>query len=254
MPLQIQAATTIDEVIEQLEHIIDWAISQSNRIGYFAALYRKVTVAVKDGIQNNLFEDGPRMAELDVIFANRFLEAFQQHQAQQACSNSWLLAFEQSIIWRPLVLQHLMLGMNAHINLDLGVAAAKTMEGQPIENIKTDFFKINDILINLIDEVQDQLSEIFPLLKRFDLLGRFDEIIAEAGMDLARAEAWKIAQALGELPESEWDKSIEELDQKVLLAGHRILQPSNSFFIQIGLFMARLGEYHTVGRKISLLL
>ena len=253
MPLQIQTASTIDEVIEQLDHIIDWAISQSNRIGYFAALYRKVTVAVKEGIQNNLFEDGPRMTKLDVIFANRFLEAFQQHQTQQACSNSWLLAFDQSIIWRPLVLQHLMLGMNAHINLDLGIAAAKTMEGKPIEAIKADFFKINDILMSLIDDVQDQLSEIFPLLKRFDLLGRFDEIIAEAGMDLARAEAWKIAQSLAKSPALEWDSSIQELDQKVLLAGHRILQPSNSFFVQIGLFLARLGEYHAVARKIDLL-
>ncbi|PHN03610.1 DUF5995 family protein [Flavilitoribacter nigricans] len=253
MALQIQTASTISEVIDQLDRIIDWSIRESNRIGYFACLYRKVTVAVQAGIQNGTFEDGPRMERLDVLFANRFLEAFRQHQNLENCTGAWLLAFQQARVWRPLVLQHLMLGMNAHINLDLGVAAAATMQGKPIENIKDDFYKINDILLDMIDEVQDQLSLIFPLLKRIDLIGRFDEILAGAGIDIARRQAWKIAQAFAAHPAAEWDDKILELDQKILKTGQRILQPGKGVWISLGLFVIRLGEYHTVGKKISLL-
>ena len=253
MALQIQQANTITEVIHQLDRIIDWAITDSNRIGYFACLYRKVTLAVQEGIQDDLFDDGPRMERLDVIFANRFLEAFRQHQHLENCSGSWLLAFEQARVWRPLVLQHLMLGMNAHINLDLGVAAAETMRGKEIQIIKNDFYRINDLLLDLIDEVQDQLATIFPLLRRIDVIGRFDEILAGAGIDIARRQAWEIAQAFAAHPEANWESKIDELDQKILKTGHRILQPSNGLLIRLGLFVVRLGEYHTVGKKISLL-
>jgi hypothetical protein len=253
MALQIQQANTIAEVIGQLDRIIDWAIADSNRIGYFACLYRKVTVAVQEGVENDLFEDGPRMERLDVIFANRFLEAFRRHQNLENCPGSWLLAFQQARIWRPLVLQHLMLGMNAHINLDLGVAAAETMRGKDIHLIKNDFYKINDLLLSMIDEVQDQLASIFPLLRRIDMIGRFDEMLAGAGIDLARRQAWSIAQAFAAYPETDWENKIQELDQKILKTGQRILQPGNGLWIRIGLFVVRLGEYHSVGKKINLL-
>ena len=44
-------------------------------MGYFATLYRKVTIQVKKGIADNFFDDGPRMERLDVILANRYTQA-----------------------------------------------------------------------------------------------------------------------------------------------------------------------------------
>ena len=41
------AAKTIDEVIARLEGIIEECISTRSRLGYFAALYNRVTEAVK---------------------------------------------------------------------------------------------------------------------------------------------------------------------------------------------------------------
>jgi hypothetical protein len=35
-----------------------------------------VTKKVKNGIENNLFDDGPRMEKLDVIFAKRYIDAY----------------------------------------------------------------------------------------------------------------------------------------------------------------------------------
>ena len=43
-------AASIDEVIEQLDEIINWARDNNSRLGYFAALYRTVTIRVRDGI------------------------------------------------------------------------------------------------------------------------------------------------------------------------------------------------------------
>jgi hypothetical protein len=71
-------AQTIDEVISQLETIIQNAIKSNSRAGYFAALYHKVTSRVKEGIQAGEFENGTRMEQLDVIFANRYIIAYNQ--------------------------------------------------------------------------------------------------------------------------------------------------------------------------------
>jgi len=70
------AINTIDEVIEALDSIIKQAEDKSDTAGYFAALYRKVTLRVKQGIVNNEFEDGSRMEQLDVIFASRYIDAY----------------------------------------------------------------------------------------------------------------------------------------------------------------------------------
>ena len=43
-------AETIDEVVEQLDLIIDRARNSRSRLGFFPALYRRVTLAVQAGI------------------------------------------------------------------------------------------------------------------------------------------------------------------------------------------------------------
>lgn len=73
--------TTIDGVIEELDRTIATARRDESRLGYFPALYRKVTASVQQGIADGRFEDGDRMERLDIIFANRYLEAIGKHRA-----------------------------------------------------------------------------------------------------------------------------------------------------------------------------
>ena len=137
--LQTKEAVTIDEVIAQMELLVAACIKTNDRLGYFTALYYKVTVSVKEGIQNNEFEDGQRMEKLDVLFANRFLTAVKQWKSNTQPTGPWEIAFKAANKSTVLVLQHLLLGMNAHINLDLGIAAARVSAGTDIKNIRNDF-------------------------------------------------------------------------------------------------------------------
>ena len=43
-------AETIDQIVERITGIVDQAKAERSRSGYFAALYRKVTVQVQRGI------------------------------------------------------------------------------------------------------------------------------------------------------------------------------------------------------------
>src|SRR5258708_16135690 len=59
---------SIDEVLAALNTIIDDARAKASRVGYFAALYRRVTQSVKDGIAAGRFQNGPLMDRLDLRF------------------------------------------------------------------------------------------------------------------------------------------------------------------------------------------
>ena len=123
-------AQNINEVIAHLTTIIEWAREHNSRIGYFPALYRKVTQEVKRGIERGDFEDGERMERLDVLFANRYLEAFDQFQRGETPTRSWQFAFDAAGQWWPIVLQHLLLGINAHINYDLVLALVDVLDDE----------------------------------------------------------------------------------------------------------------------------
>jgi len=165
-------ATTIDNVIRSLDGIIDWAWQQKSRAGYFAAFYRRVTRAVKDGIGSGHFQNGPRMERLDVVFANRYLQAFEQFRAAQPPTQSWQVAFAAASDWYPIVVQQLLVGMNAHINLDLGIAAATVAPGDQISGLQHDFNEINAVLAELVGTVEKEIGEVSPwiaLLQTFGL-------------------------------------------------------------------------------------
>src|SRR5688500_6451312 len=88
-----QPAEPIEEVLARLDAIVAEARRERLRAGYFAALYRGVTARVRDGIVRGDFEDGERMARLDVAFANRYLEAHHRFRAGEPTSKCWHVAF-----------------------------------------------------------------------------------------------------------------------------------------------------------------
>ena len=50
--MSIKQANTIDEVIQLLDEVIEKSKIEQSALGLFAALYREVTVKVKEGISD----------------------------------------------------------------------------------------------------------------------------------------------------------------------------------------------------------
>src|SRR5215208_6769647 len=159
---------TIEEVIARLERLVDDSLRGQRRIGYFAALYERVTSNVRRAlVAGDVFKDNPRMERLDVVFADRFLAAWDAYAGGREPTASWRVAFRLLDDKDALVVQHLMLGMNAHINLDLGIAAATVAPTPPeLQTLKPDFMLINDILGRLLGVVELELGQICPRFKR----------------------------------------------------------------------------------------
>ncbi len=240
----------IDDVIEILDAIIEESKVTSSPLGYFAALYKKVTVKVKEGIATNFFDDGPRMERLDVIFASRYIDAYVAYQKSQPVTKSWEIAFNLSKMYWPIVLQHLLIGMNAHINLDLGIAAAEVMKGKDIHDLKDDFDKINEVLSSLVHEVQDDLAAIWTTLKKIlKWTGKVDDFLVDFSMEVARDGAWKFAVEYAETPEKDQPSLLVVRDDKVAKIGNLVISPG---YIVGAIFkIIRLGEKGSVAQKIT---
>jgi len=243
-------AKTIDEVLFLLDQIIEENKQKNSPAGYFPALYRKVTQSVKEGIANGEFEDGARMERLDVIFANRYLQAYDSYSKGENLTSSWRVAFHKTTLYWTIVLQHLLWGINAHINLDLGIAAVETVAEEPLEGLKKDFDQINTLLASLVDEVQQELSEIRPTLQYLlKLSGKVDNFLINFSMGKARDGAWKFANTLYAANETERTRMIAERDIKITKVASFI---SPSGLIPNLIFGAiRLGEKGTVKSKIK---
>ena len=245
-------ATTLDEVIAQLDAVIARSRRDNSRLGYFACLYRSVTVRVRDGIADGRFQDGPRMARLDVMFANRYLAALDAYQNGRPHSRSWKAAFDAATGSSLLILQHLLLGMNAHINLDLGVAAAQTSPGRDLAALEHDFREISRLLGEMLDEVQDKIARVSPWMGVLDWAGdRMDEQICNAGLGGSRDLAWRWAQRFASVEPARLQHEIDALDAMVAALAAPIAKPGG--FLRPLLAIVRLREPKDVGKVLDAL-
>lgn len=220
---------TIDDVVHALDDIIEDCHGQGSRLGYFPAMYRKTTLEVKRGLETGRFHDPERMERLDVVFARRYLDAYRTHRQGGRPTEAWRYAFAMGNSHRPGVIHHLLLGMNAHINLDLGISAVEVAPGQSLLSLKRDFDEINDILGELVDGVQDDLGSLFPLLRALDFLClRLDEVAVHLAVRRARSTAWDKAVTLSGLqPDEDRTPHIASFDREALTLAETICPPGH---------------------------
>lgn len=242
----------IPEVRERLDEIVVWARRERQPAGYFAAVYRHVTDSMAEGIAAGRFEDGPRMERLNVLFAERYFAALDGFRSRRPMTQAWRVAFEMSRSRSPIVLQHLLGGMNAHINLDLGIAAATVAPGATLPGLERDFFAINEVLASLLQSTKDELTRLWrPLLLIDALSGPASDAIFNFSMSIARDGAWRFAKQLATLRGAEREARIEARDVSVAALAPSIYRPGR--LMSALLRVVRIGERGTVEDKLDAL-
>lgn len=245
-------AQSLKEVIEHLDHIIGWSIEQQNRMGYFATLYRQMTVAVQKGIANKVFNDGPRMELLDVTFANRYLQAWEAYVNHQPCSTAWCIAFDACSNNKLIVLQHLILGISTHINLDLAIAAAEACPGDKIYDLQSDFEKINTIISSLTETVQETLCRVwFPLRLLTKISNKRHEAVLNFSIEAARKASWASAVSMSVIQGEAKTNYIGKIDEMVAKVAGRVINPG--FFTSLLIRLIRAMENRSVPKLIGVL-
>ena len=220
-------ATNIDDVLVILKGIIEGYRDRGSPLAFFPAVYRATTARVRAGIQSGTFVDGARMERLATTFANRYLATQEAPLAGISDpARAWQVTFDAGTRQRTMILQHVLLGMNAHINFDLPLAVVATANGGNIFDLEQDFQAINRILAALLDPVQATIDRFSPLLNILDRVGgRTDEQLVTFSINTARDEAWHEATRLAAEPAEQRARSILSLDRRVALLAERIILP-----------------------------
>lgn len=244
---------TIDEVLRELDQIIFDCRKEKSRRGFFAALYRNVTLKVKEGIAAGVFDDGPRMERFDVAFANRYLTALGSFRQNQPLSNCWRTAFQTNSHYWPLIIQQLLVGMNAHINFDLGIAAAGIAPGPELPSLREDFDRINTILGSMILKVRTDIEELSPWIRFLDQLAPTAEnTVINFSLNNARTSAWLVATLVNSTPAEKLGTKLSVLDDGVAKLGSLIGSPKG-WLVNFGLRGIRLRESNDIPRIIDVL-
>jgi Family of unknown function (DUF5995) len=93
---------------------------------FFLGTYLRTTRAIADALDDGTFEDPAWVAELDVAFAQLYLDALAAHRRDPVSPPAtWRRAFAADPSLPPEA--HVLLGVHAHINVDLPQALVATM-------------------------------------------------------------------------------------------------------------------------------
>lgn len=245
-------ANSIAAVLQQQRSLIDWAIAHQSRIGYFAVLYQKMTIAVQRAMQQGKFEDNPRMERLIVHFANYYLRAWHNFQQGKTCCAAWREVFVSCSEQNLIVLQHLILGINTHINLDLAKAAEDTCPKEGIYALQNDFEKINSIIASLVQEVQTRLEKIWwPLKMLTDISNHRHKAVLNFSIDNARKASWANAIALSLVAGSQKEYHLKCMEDMVVVLTKKITLPGS--IAQMMLRPVRWMEPKDVSKVIKIL-
>ncbi|MFJ2189211.1 DUF5995 family protein [Kitasatospora sp. NPDC087861] len=191
------ATASVTEVVDRLREI-GAALPATDGVAVFNRLYLTVTEAVRHRLGGSYFTDPAAMAELDAVFAGRYLLAVAADAAGQ----------EPPACWRPLFalrahpgvhpLQFALAGMNAHIQHDLPLAVVDTClrRGCEPDGLAEDYHRINGLLAEVETAVREQLMPGPDLLERAEPL---THLLGAWSVEAAREGAWAAVQALWEL-------------------------------------------------------
>lgn len=172
----------------------------------FALTYLYTTEVIGDYVLAGYFDDGNHTAVIQVAFAALYFASFDAvaSGAPGDASKPWREAFEAGAAGRTSVLEDVFLGMNAHINYNLGVVMEATgLHDAEGRSRKPDHDRINDVLAVIVEPLSQMLADHYdPSLAP----GPESALTDPAVLHLIyswREHAWRQAEAISLLPTAE---------------------------------------------------
>src|SRR6185295_6567180 len=142
---------------------------------------------------------------------------------------------------------------NAHINFDLGIAAAGIAPGSELPGLREDFNRINDILGRMILKVRSDVEELSPWIRYLDKLApTAEDRIINFSLSKARASAWLVATMVNSTPPEKLGTKLSILDDGVAMLGSLIGSP-NGWLINVALRGIRIRESNDIPHIIDVL-
>ena len=208
--------------LTRMTTLVDEWDAAHDRRAIFLGCYRLMTRNMLNAIEAGRFHDGTWVERLLERFAYYYFAALDRfEQSEPDTPRVWKLAFDATRDERVMTMQHLLLGVNAHINFDLIFSiydllneewAAATPEQRAQRH--ADHEMVNRIIGETTDAVQDQVVEQFsPWTDLVDkLMGPVDEWLTSRLLSHWREDVWDMAVRYLEAAD---DETRTELRQQI---------------------------------------
>jgi hypothetical protein len=228
LPLgRLEEAKNVDDVLRNVDQIVDWSIKAESHLGYFAVVYKRVTLAIREAINDGQFDDGRRIAQLDVAFAQRYFNALNAYfypTEYRGLTLPWEVAFVGDQDGQAIILQHLMTAFNAHISFDLGMACF-TIAASSLDTLQNDFNRVNALLCSQIPGILKVVDQLSPDLRWARWLIPDDVGVLKGMLTKLRKGAWLFAIYMAMHPQNARQKTVHQEAWTAEL-GSWYLQPS----------------------------
>ena len=197
------------------------ALAAGDASGYFPALYSRVTARIGASIDEGTFADGPGIDRFATRFASHYVAAADDHLRGPVCWQAcWNVASDPQL----LIVQHLLLGINAHVNYDLPRAVVEVADERgDLLSIRHDFDAVNDVLADTYVDVIKDLDRVSRWVNSAARLGGGRAF--NFSLRLARARAWQAASAMYPLTADARRGYADELDRFVSVLAYLITRP-----------------------------
>jgi hypothetical protein len=250
----LKAAKTIDDVIRNFDQTIDWAIRAESTIGYFAVLYKRSTLAVRQALKEGKFQNPQRMKQFDAVFAQRYfyaLNAYFRPDRYPGLTLPWEVAFVGHEDGTTTMIQQMMTGLNAHICFDLGLAAAK-VAGHDLASMKHDFEYINELVAYQIPDMLKALIKRSPEVVWFRRAIPDEQDVIRSVLTRFRNGSWLFAAYLVMYPDKSQEKIVNHLAWTAALGAWYLQPPKQTQFHLLIWFIKRRESRDVAGNLVEL--
>jgi hypothetical protein len=193
--------TSPEDAAERLSWLLRYFTRNDDGRSVFLAVYTRMTTRVREGIATGHFHNPEWVSTYLTTFADYYRQAISAWEFgdRSDVPPPWRVAFIAAEHNHTTPLQDALLGINAHINYDLAYALAEVGIDPSRSEKREDHRRVNAILKDLVDVVQDVLSDDYdaPISRHLDRwLGSVDERAALWSLRETREVAWRRAVSL----------------------------------------------------------
>lgn len=170
---------------------------------YFHAVYLRTTEAVAAEIERDGFTDGDWVRRWDLAFASLYLDALDADRSGGHVTQPWQIAFAAARDRPDLPpLQHVLLGLNAHINFDLPQALIAVINAEDFGDAAilrvrdADHRQVDFVLQSRVSAEDRELSAVSRVALLDRLLRPANRAASRRFLAEAREKVWHNARVL----------------------------------------------------------
>lgn len=214
------------EIVQKMDLLAKEWENRHDKRGIFLRCYCMMTQNMVIALEEGRFVDKAWVGHMLHRFAEYYFDALACFDCGEEVPNAWKYVHHAAEQEDLHVLQHLFLGVNAHINYDLVLTLHEilkpewaSLSEQEKDNRFQDHLLVNVIIEETIDKVQDEVVEKHaPGMDLIDkLMGRLDEKMIAGLVRRWRKSVWKHTLVLLESEDdSQVNDHIQEVENDVL--------------------------------------